>query len=1262
VALIPVFISSTFRDFHQERDILIGPVRERLDEALAPFGCQVELIDLRWGIDTSQDSKARESRRIVDVCLGEIDRSRPLFLGLVGERYGSPRTDPYFTWLTGRFGVPEDQLSGLSWTALEFGHATGWGSGQGEGRAVMVRSITGPMPPGWTDQNRELAASFRKEVADGLADGVFEAAVSYSAVSDGVRLDLDHVTPASGHPANTPASFEQLAFDLLGPMVKRRAAATVNLEDSATAAAERLFREARWLMVGRSVELGQIVSAATAGQRVTLVGASGSGKSTLLSAAAELLNQAGVVTVSLWLGASPADWTTRHLVQALGAKIAPDLEPLTDDASEEDWPNWWNDALKTWCGTGSDVDRVILVDGIDLLRQAPLSDQMWPFLAVPDGVGLVVSTTKEPQADYLSGPYTQRISIGELTEPAVRQAAELSTRQGPDVPSSGTDGGLYQTGRSLPGPVLDILAAKPRQPLWVRLAVDILADMDGEDFDSFADSPDQGAAIIDWLTARAAAFPEGLAELADVFLRRCQDRVGQAAADRLLGSLAQARSGLTAPDLEELVPPDVPNRRLVAARLRRALGRQLRPLDQAGRYGFSHQVIGLGAGRRALPDTEEMLADLLVSRAHQARQAVQAGQAVQAVQEGGGEPLLGFEAASNLDHRTDSQEVAGPAVFDVTSQLDAVWHILRTAQPGHRARQALLADVLRADPPGLDSVLMEALDSAGQTGLDHITALTADDLGPAGIETLAFAEQHAGRELLPHSADRIRLASHLAELSDALVASAGAEGRNTPEALHSLMLASARLGAGLLASGKLDDAAAAFSRSLRASQQLVTFRAGALGPLRDLSVSLSAVGRISVARGRLTDAVEAFEQALEIRRQLLKTLPDSVEQMRDVSKALAALGRTYHSCGDLAKGKATIEEGLRIARLLHQGDPGAIETLRDVSVLLSDMGRILRDSDDLSGAAAAFDEALEVDRRLQRLAPDAVEPLRDLSISLTDRGRIYQSRGDLDNALRVFQESVEIDRRLQRLQPDAVQPLRDLSVSLDGVGRVYLARGDLEGASKLFEESLRISRQLVQITPDSAEAQRDLSVALSRIGQVRQDSGDLAGAIEPFEEALKIDRQLLRLHPQGAQTLRDLSVSLTNLGRIHHSLGNREAAAAIFEEALQIDLKLRQARPDSVEALSDLLASLTNLGQLRHSRGDLDGAAELIEQALVTVHDLVRLDPDEPQWRRYLLITLNGVSHLRRERGDLAGAREAEAEAARLNPGGQGGRNRPFDK
>ena len=101
--LVRVFISSTFRDFIQERDELVKKVFPELRQKCKERFVELLEVDLRWGI-TEEQAKGGETLRI---CLEEIDRCRPdkdrgtgdspvFFVGLLGGRYGWIPDDGYF--------------------------------------------------------------------------------------------------------------------------------------------------------------------------------------------------------------------------------------------------------------------------------------------------------------------------------------------------------------------------------------------------------------------------------------------------------------------------------------------------------------------------------------------------------------------------------------------------------------------------------------------------------------------------------------------------------------------------------------------------------------------------------------------------------------------------------------------------------------------------------------------------------------------------------------------------------------------------------------------------------------------------------------------------------------------------------------------------------------------------------------------------------------------------------------------------------------
>ena len=123
--LVRVFISSTFRDFIEERDELVKKVFPELRRRCKERFVEVLEVDLRWGI-TEEQSKSGETLRI---CLEEIDRCRPsapvFFVGLLGERYGWIPPEEYFkldVLEDPNLGWVREHINGKSVTELEILH------------------------------------------------------------------------------------------------------------------------------------------------------------------------------------------------------------------------------------------------------------------------------------------------------------------------------------------------------------------------------------------------------------------------------------------------------------------------------------------------------------------------------------------------------------------------------------------------------------------------------------------------------------------------------------------------------------------------------------------------------------------------------------------------------------------------------------------------------------------------------------------------------------------------------------------------------------------------------------------------------------------------------------------------------------------------------------------------------------------------------------------------------------------------------------
>jgi tetratricopeptide (TPR) repeat protein len=82
---IRVFVSSTFRDMQREREHLIKNVFPRLRKLCESRDVTWHEVDLRWGITDAEFERGEVS----SLCLRELDRCRPFFIGLLGDAHGT---------------------------------------------------------------------------------------------------------------------------------------------------------------------------------------------------------------------------------------------------------------------------------------------------------------------------------------------------------------------------------------------------------------------------------------------------------------------------------------------------------------------------------------------------------------------------------------------------------------------------------------------------------------------------------------------------------------------------------------------------------------------------------------------------------------------------------------------------------------------------------------------------------------------------------------------------------------------------------------------------------------------------------------------------------------------------------------------------------------------------------------------------------------------------------------------------------------------
>jgi NACHT domain- and WD repeat-containing protein len=93
-----IFVSSTFNDLKEERNMLQAGAFRRLRDTCTQSGARFQAIDLRWGVS----QEAGRDQQTMKICLSEIARCQRVTkdLAILGEKRGRQRRRNYSISMT----------------------------------------------------------------------------------------------------------------------------------------------------------------------------------------------------------------------------------------------------------------------------------------------------------------------------------------------------------------------------------------------------------------------------------------------------------------------------------------------------------------------------------------------------------------------------------------------------------------------------------------------------------------------------------------------------------------------------------------------------------------------------------------------------------------------------------------------------------------------------------------------------------------------------------------------------------------------------------------------------------------------------------------------------------------------------------------------------------------------------------------------------------------------------------------------------------
>lgn len=619
---VRVFISSTFKDFHAERDLLVRDVFPKLKERLRKYRVHLVDIDLRWGV-SEEDAR---SGNALDICLDEIDGCRPYFLGLLGHRYGwKPDGEDHSITASEIYhgvlkndipaqivelrSILEDkfenvQLSDEQKNCLSYNYK--WDGKKGKyllrnnverADLEMIRSIFA----GFSAYQRDRSFFFfrseelSRELAEGKnIDDFFDSDPQEKEQLDNLKQEIED---------NCQPPVEYFDLEEFGVKIEEILWKRMELEFADADAEEKdeleieadfheLFIADRTRhFVGREELLGEMldfVDEADGQQILAISGKPGVGKSALLGQfTGELLEtRTDYFIIPHFVGASPSSTGVRNNLIYWSKKIAREL------GEEIEIPSDLNELKQLFESLLEKISKrkrtIFVIDAVNQLEKDDYAQMLrWLPWQMPENVKFIISTLPGKPLEALKNR-GESVRFAELTGLTADERKRFVER--------------YLKAISHEFPHDDAQVAffekiEHGHPLYIQVALEELR-LFGE---------------YEEVMNRILLLPETIEELFEQVLQRIEESYGKELVQAAMCLIACGRQGMTAPELKDLLkqyaPKDTDGNEMprlpdmILSRLYRSFSGYL--FEREGLIDFFHGQLKTAVGNRYLEEKQD---------------------------------------------------------------------------------------------------------------------------------------------------------------------------------------------------------------------------------------------------------------------------------------------------------------------------------------------------------------------------------------------------------------------------------------------------------------------------------------------------------------------------------------------------------------------------------------------------------------------------------------------------------------------------------
>lgn len=548
---VALFLSSTFVDMQSERDLIRAKVVPEINDYVKKFAVNADIIDLRWGIDTTDESKEDANIKIINSCFEEIKRAKPFVIVLLGERYG---------WIPDRNIVesalqnetlPIEQTKNKSVTELEIDFALNFfpitdrclfyfrdeidygddinaksrfvSDGEAKERINLLKNSLSKRFP---NQIHSYKAKWNKEkqCIDGLED--FETQI-VNDIKNSIAEELKDI--------DIPKNIFEEAINIQNSKIKK-------LTDSFS---------------GREREIKAIENFLLDGDNKALIikGNSGCGKSSLMAKISKISNDLNVVTIPFFAGIDDNSSQVENMLKILTYDLATKYNQTLPFNLED--KNLDIGALQKYFYSlinkiSVNQKVVLIIDAINQFAKTPLENKLkWLNLySLNENVKVIISTTTDYyQINYLNALNSTTINLDYFSNHDIKLVTERFFKAN------------HKQANKI---VLDAIVSKKKnnkvtpcsQPIYLLTLLQRINNLNRKDFDAINKRKKLGEgsieAINNHLVDLVDKSPLTLNEMLDNLLDDIKSKIGNQLCDIFTCSIALSSRGMTDAFLEKI--------------------------------------------------------------------------------------------------------------------------------------------------------------------------------------------------------------------------------------------------------------------------------------------------------------------------------------------------------------------------------------------------------------------------------------------------------------------------------------------------------------------------------------------------------------------------------------------------------------------------------------------------------------------------------------------------------------------------------------